>query len=116
MHKVPPVQVVVDLCHKLVQLGIVLDGYGQPELAVNLSGCGLTRWGGHGCCWSLELDVDVAAVGKCVVGGAGLTGVGELEIMIVASSGTGDGDACLIRAPPMASPISGNAALGPLVP
>ena len=107
MHKVPSVQVVADLFHKQVQLGIVLDGYGQPELVVNLRG--------HGC-WSLELDVDVAAVGKCVVGGAGLTGVGELEVMIVASSGTGDGDACLTRAPPLASPISGSAALRPLLP
>ena len=50
------------------------------------------------------------------MGGAGLAGLGELDIMIVAASGAGDGDACLFRASPMASPISGSAALGPLVP
>ena len=45
MHKVPSVQVVVDLCHKLVPLDTVLDGYGLAELVVNSGGCGLSRWG-----------------------------------------------------------------------
>ena len=56
MHRVPFVQVEADLFHKQEPLGIVLDGYGLPELAVNLSGCGLDHWGakavGH---WSLTL-------------------------------------------------------------
>ena len=69
--------------------------------------------GGQGWGWSLELD---AAVGKCIVGGAGLAGLGELDIVIIVASGAGGGDACLFRASPMVSPLSGSAALAPLVP
>ena len=52
-------------------------------------------------------------MGKCVVGGAGLIGVGEFETIIAGSSGAGDGDACLTW---LASPISGSAALWSLLP
>ena len=44
MHKALPVQVEADLCHMLVPLDIVLDGYGLAELAVNSGDCGLSRW------------------------------------------------------------------------